>query len=253
MRSDFVAYQDLESSFERRPSLWVEPIGDWGEGAVVWSKFPPRKRSTTTSPRFWQSEGAACRPRANTLSPTACIGDRTSQAVVAGAVFPYRRSAPRATIPRLFVLDLIGDRLKTVDPKAVRGDVSAPTKAKIQKHRHPAQSGDRRLAAQLSNFPSRNEVPVELRAVLMQDRRARCQRSGFIDGHRDQRPRSAPAARQTPRPAFLPAEAPLEMPAQPLREPSAAPFRLPRASRRCAPRRAVILAGTAIMTRGRLL
>jgi glucans biosynthesis protein len=33
-QKDFFAYQDLESSFERRPSLWAEPIGDWGEGMV---------------------------------------------------------------------------------------------------------------------------------------------------------------------------------------------------------------------------
>jgi glucans biosynthesis protein len=33
-QKDFFAYQDLESSFERRPSLWTEPIGDWGEGSV---------------------------------------------------------------------------------------------------------------------------------------------------------------------------------------------------------------------------
>lgn len=30
----FSAYQDLEARYERRPSAWVEPRGDWGEGAV---------------------------------------------------------------------------------------------------------------------------------------------------------------------------------------------------------------------------
>ena len=30
----FEDYYDLEARYDRRPSLWVEPIGDWGEGAV---------------------------------------------------------------------------------------------------------------------------------------------------------------------------------------------------------------------------
>lgn len=30
----FFAYQDLEARYERRPSAWVEPVGDWGAGAV---------------------------------------------------------------------------------------------------------------------------------------------------------------------------------------------------------------------------
>lgn len=31
---DFSHYQDLELAYEKRPSYWIEPIGDWGEGRV---------------------------------------------------------------------------------------------------------------------------------------------------------------------------------------------------------------------------
>ncbi len=31
---NFEHYQDLDLAYERRPSLWVEPVGDWGEGHV---------------------------------------------------------------------------------------------------------------------------------------------------------------------------------------------------------------------------
>jgi periplasmic glucans biosynthesis protein len=31
---DFESYQDLEARYQDRPSAWVEPIGDWGTGAV---------------------------------------------------------------------------------------------------------------------------------------------------------------------------------------------------------------------------
>ena len=31
---DFHCYQDLEAAYDRRPSAWVEPIGDWGSGHI---------------------------------------------------------------------------------------------------------------------------------------------------------------------------------------------------------------------------
>lgn len=35
----FASYQDLEARYELRPSLWVEPIGDWGPGRVELLQF----------------------------------------------------------------------------------------------------------------------------------------------------------------------------------------------------------------------
>jgi glucans biosynthesis protein len=31
---DFASYQDLSLSYQKRPSAWVEPLGDWGRGAL---------------------------------------------------------------------------------------------------------------------------------------------------------------------------------------------------------------------------
>jgi periplasmic glucans biosynthesis protein len=36
----FADYQDLESRFELRPSLWVKPKGEWGEGAIELIEIP---------------------------------------------------------------------------------------------------------------------------------------------------------------------------------------------------------------------
>jgi glucans biosynthesis protein len=65
------------------------------------------------------------------------------------------------------VLDLIGDKLKLVDPKKIRGVVAAE-KAKVQNivtQPNPAIGGWR-LSFELS---VKEKVPVELRASLMQD------------------------------------------------------------------------------------
>ena len=46
----FADYEDLAALYHRRPSAWVEPIGDWGKGHVVAGRDPvERRRSTTTS------------------------------------------------------------------------------------------------------------------------------------------------------------------------------------------------------------
>ena len=50
---DFAAYQDLESNFERRPSLWAEPIGDWGEGAVKLLEIPTKEEVHDNIACFW--------------------------------------------------------------------------------------------------------------------------------------------------------------------------------------------------------
>ncbi len=35
----FASYQDLEARYELRPSLWIEPLGDWGPGRVELLQF----------------------------------------------------------------------------------------------------------------------------------------------------------------------------------------------------------------------
>jgi glucans biosynthesis protein len=57
-QKDFFAYQDLESSFERRPSLWAEPIGDWGEGSVKLIEIPTKEEVHDNIASFWQPKSA---------------------------------------------------------------------------------------------------------------------------------------------------------------------------------------------------
>ena len=47
-------YQDFESHFERRPSLWVDPEGDWGEGDVVLTEIPSDAEIHDNIVAFWR-------------------------------------------------------------------------------------------------------------------------------------------------------------------------------------------------------
>ena len=50
----FLDYQDLEAVYEKRPTLWVEPIGDWGQGAVTLVEIPSDREVNDNIVAFWK-------------------------------------------------------------------------------------------------------------------------------------------------------------------------------------------------------
>jgi glucans biosynthesis protein len=50
----FGDYQDLEAHYENRPSLWVEPIGDWGDGVVELVEIPTDREVNDNIVAFWR-------------------------------------------------------------------------------------------------------------------------------------------------------------------------------------------------------
>ena len=50
----FSGYEDLESRYENRPCAWVEPLGDWGEGAVMLVEIPSDKEVNDNIVAFWR-------------------------------------------------------------------------------------------------------------------------------------------------------------------------------------------------------
>lgn len=51
---DIRDFNDLEARYERRPSLWVEPEGNWGEGAVILVEIPTDKEINDNIVAFWR-------------------------------------------------------------------------------------------------------------------------------------------------------------------------------------------------------
>jgi len=163
-------FEDLEAHYERRPSLWVEPIGDWGAGQVQLIEIPTKDEAHDNIVAFWrpktvlgtQSEiNFTCRLHWSDLPP---IGGTLAQveATRAGAGV----GAGSGADTRLFVLDLAGPALKTLAADAqVRADVSA-SKGKIRNVvAQPApELGGWRIAFELQ--PEGADL-VELRALLL--------------------------------------------------------------------------------------
>jgi glucans biosynthesis protein len=58
---DYASYQDAEAHYERRPSLQVEPLGDWGPGAVRLVELPTDLEVHDNIVAFWVAEAKGAR------------------------------------------------------------------------------------------------------------------------------------------------------------------------------------------------
>jgi glucans biosynthesis protein len=120
----FADYQDLEAQYGRRPGMWIEPIGDWGGGAVTLVEIPTANETNDNIVAFW-------RPK----EPLRKGGEYSAtyrmhwvwDTPVAGKL--ARIAATRSgAVPggRVFVLDIVGDPVKGLPSDAkVRPDISA--------------------------------------------------------------------------------------------------------------------------------
>ncbi|PTL75846.1 glucan biosynthesis protein [Vitiosangium sp. GDMCC 1.1324] len=52
----FSSYEDLEARYDKRPSVWVEPMGDWGRGAVQLVEIPTPQEVHDNIVAFWVPE-----------------------------------------------------------------------------------------------------------------------------------------------------------------------------------------------------
>ncbi len=51
---DIAAYEDDIAHWERRPSLWIEPLGEWGEGAVQLVEIPSESEVNQNIIAYWR-------------------------------------------------------------------------------------------------------------------------------------------------------------------------------------------------------
>lgn len=161
---DFRTYQDLEAHYERRPSLWVEPIGDWGEGAVQLVEIPTKEEIHDNIVTFWRpKDGLKQKGEVSFTYRLHWGAERPAPPPLARAVKTRIGAGPESS--RLFVLDFVGDTLKGAKVEDAKADLSVD-KGKISNvviEPNPA-TGGWRVSFRLE---AGNEPAIELRGRLL--------------------------------------------------------------------------------------
>jgi glucans biosynthesis protein len=50
----YTSYEDIEANYHKRPSVWVEPVGDWGSGYVMLAELPAWNEYGDNIVAYWQ-------------------------------------------------------------------------------------------------------------------------------------------------------------------------------------------------------
>lgn len=118
---NFDHYQDDGAFYDRRPSLWVEPKGDWGPGAVYLFEMPTDRETLDNIAIFWRGDGPARAGERRDFAyrliwtsndPTAGANARCVDEFEGPAGIP---GAPPVADARKFVFDFAGPSLAGLD------------------------------------------------------------------------------------------------------------------------------------------
>ncbi len=114
----FADYEDLEVQYGKRPSLWIEPIGDWSQGAVDLVEIPTANEVNDNIVAFWRPKDKlnAHGEYGYTYRMHWCW-DRPGDPVLA-RIAATRSGAGEDKGTRLFVLDYSGGTLKSLPADA---------------------------------------------------------------------------------------------------------------------------------------
>ncbi len=168
----FANYQDLETHSELRPSTWVEPHGDWGDGRVELDQIPSDSELVDNIVAYWVPATAVQPGQRLDFSYSVSFYTDDPQTPPGARVVATRQdSGPKGT-SRRFVLDFSGKDLNALPDSAPPVPVittSPPQSAELLDYhvvRNP-DTGGWRLAFQIK--PS-IAPPIELRAFLKNDK-----------------------------------------------------------------------------------
>ena len=161
--SDFA---DLEAHYHRRPSLWVEPRGDWGKGAVTLVEIPADQEIYDNIVAYWRpSEPYAAGSEINlayrlTWGAEAPIVDKVARVI-------NTRMGQHLHGGRIVTVDFAPHPLLEGDPDEISIYVNSPHAATSEGvlQRNP-ETGGLRLAF---TFEPSDRTHVELRAQLRKD------------------------------------------------------------------------------------
>jgi glucans biosynthesis protein len=172
-------FQDFDARYEDRPSAWVEPLDDWGEGSVDLVELPTANEYADNIVAYWRPKedmgpGRSYRFRyrltwTNGLSPTPGIATVFQTLVGASTMHPQMR---------LFYIDFqgtetfelcdwssenCGDKLQNLELNASAGSI-----VNVALRKNPI-AGGHRLGFEFD--PPTDRIEADLRCALVLDKK----------------------------------------------------------------------------------
>lgn len=120
---DFEYFGDAEARYDRRPSLWIEPLDDWGEGHVELLEIPTAEEVHDNIVAYWQPAAGLKAGEEYRYRYRMHWGAGVPSGPAPGRVVETAAGAVPGTGERLFVIDYSDGRQipqVTSDPDAVR-------------------------------------------------------------------------------------------------------------------------------------
>ena len=165
---DFADYADDEAHYERRPSLWVEPVGDWGKGSVHLIELPTADEYHDNIVAFWRPAAPLAAGREHSFDYRLhwCKAHAWNPALA--SVVDTRIGAVPKTNGRRIVIDFAGDALQGLSAESgIKADVWSNTGKVLNPVAHPlAATGGWRIGFELEPGDA---TAVELHARLAKD------------------------------------------------------------------------------------
>jgi glucans biosynthesis protein len=166
---DFNHYQDLETRAEQRPSAWIVPSGDWGDGRVELVEIPTKSDTNDNIVTYWVPDKVPGAGGSTALTYTLYWFGEDRQVSSGGRVIATRRDRGNKPNAYRFVIDFDGKALRALpDDTVLRGVVTVASGSDaaeiLDQHvvKNPVTKGWR-LTLQVR--PKQDE-PIELRAFL---------------------------------------------------------------------------------------
>lgn len=166
----FSSYEDVEAQYERRPSAWVEPVGDWGPGRIELLQLPTPDETNDNIVAYWVPERLPAPGEPLDLAWRLHWQGDASQGPGNGWTLQSRRGRGYADLARdevQFVVDFDGPALRALPADAaVQAIVSAGANGRIRESNayRNERTGHWRMTLVVRRLDPAQ--PIELRAYL---------------------------------------------------------------------------------------
>ena len=165
---DFQRFLDDDHHWERRPSLWIEPIGEWGEGAVTLVEIPSDSDVNQNVVAYWRPKAALAAGSETSFAYRqfwAWAPPQGPNAAMTRLSRVGRPSPPVNSRRRRFLIELLDDAF--ADPQrrdALSANIAANPGSVVGSRLF--FSPERKAARVLFDVDMAGDAPCELRLLL---------------------------------------------------------------------------------------